>query len=230
MGARKALIMGLLLAAAVPALVGAALAQPDSDGITAGLYAGLRGSYSFSGNHVTTWAPTTPMTQLRGSFASGGGGSVVVGTHLPLNLRGEIEGIYRYQSFSKVSLDGVQTAASGRSQNAGAMLNVLWDIPMPLDTPIQPYVGMGMGVLHNDIHAAGSGNTYLHQSRWEPVYSMMAGLALPLDEVSRITAMYRWTQSINSPHSCAVSGTILGNCLNNPVNNSEVDLGYEMEL
>src|SRR4051794_26851238 len=100
MAARKALITGLLLAAAVPALIASALAQPDSDGITSGLYAGIRGSYAFSGNHVTTWAPTTPMTRLRGSLAAGGGGSVVVGTHLPLNLRGEIEGTYRYQSLS----------------------------------------------------------------------------------------------------------------------------------
>ena len=227
MAARKALITGLLLAAAaVPAF-----AQPESDGITSGVYAGIRGSYAFSGNHVTTWAPTTPAaTQLRGSLAAGGGGSVVVGTHLPLNLRGEIEGTYRYQSLSKVSLDGVQVAAGGRSQSAGAMLNILWDIPMPLETPVLPFVGMGVGVLHTDLHVAGAGNTYMHQSRWDPAYSMMAGFALPLDEVSRLTAMYRWTQTINAPHSCAVSGTIQSNCLNNPVDSASVDLGYEMEL
>jgi len=223
--ARKALIMALLLASAGPAI-----AQPASDGITSGLYAGIRGSYAFSGNHVTTWAPTTPSTQLRGSLAAGGGGSVVVGTHLPLNLRGEIEGTYRYQSLSKVSLDGVKVAAGGRSQSAGAMLNILWDIPMPLETPIQPFVGMGVGVQHTDLNFAGGGNTYMHQSRWEPAYSMMAGFALPLDETSRLTAMYRWMQTIHTPHSCAVSGTIQSNCLNNPVDSASVDLGYEMEL
>ena len=226
MVARKALITGLLLAAAtVPAL-----AQAESDGITSGVYAGIRGSYAFSGNRVTTWAPTTPMTQLRGSLAAGGGGSVVVGTHLPLNLRGEIEGTYRYQSLSKVSLDGVQVAASGRSQSAGAMLNILWDIPMPLESPVLPFVGMGVGVQHTDLNFAGGGNTYMHQSRWDPAYSFMAGFALPLDEASRLTAMYRWMRTINSPHSCAVSGTVQSNCLNNPVNSASVDLGYEMEL
>ncbi len=230
MAARKALIAGLLLAAAVPALISSALAQSESDGITSGVYAGIRGSYAFSGNHVTTWAPTTPMTQLRGSLAAGGGGSVVVGTHLPLNLRGEIEGTYRYQSLSKVSLDGVQVAASGRSQSAGAMLNILWDIPMPLESPVLPFVGMGVGVQHTDLNFAGGGNTYMHQSRWEPAYSFMAGFALPLDETSRLTAMYRWMQTIHTPHSCAVSGTIQSNCLNNPVDSASVDLGYEMEL
>lgn len=49
MAARKALITAILLAAAGPAI-----AQPASDGITSGLYAGIRGSYAFSGNHVTT--------------------------------------------------------------------------------------------------------------------------------------------------------------------------------
>lgn len=231
MAPRKALIMALLLAAAAPALLASAFAQPESDGITSGLYAGIRGSYAFSGNHVTTWAPTTPaMTQLRGSLAAGGGGSVVVGTHLPLNLRGEIEGTYRYQSLSKVSLDGVKVAAGGRSQSAGAMMNILWDIPMPLETPVQPFVGMGVGVIHTDLNFAGGGNTYTHQSRWDPAYSMMAGFALPLDETSRLTAMYRWTQTIHAPHSCAVSGTIQSNCLNNPVDSASVDLGYEMEL
>ena len=230
MAARKALIMGLLLATAAPALIPSALAQEGSDGITSGLYVGLRGSYSFSGNHVTTWAPTTPMTRLRGSYASGGGASAVIGTHLPLNLRMEVEGIYRYQPLSKVSLDGVQVAASGHSQSAGAMMNLLWDIPVPLESPIQPFVGMGIGVLHADIDMAGGGNTYMHQSRWDPAYSFMTGFALPLDETSRLTAMYRWTQTIHSPHSCAVSGSLQSNCLNNPVDNSSVDLGYEMEL
>jgi hypothetical protein len=51
--ARKALIVGLLLLSGGPAL-----SQPgDEPGLTNGVHAGLRGSYSFSGNHVTTYAP-----------------------------------------------------------------------------------------------------------------------------------------------------------------------------
>jgi opacity protein-like surface antigen len=224
MAARKALIVGLLLA-------NAALAQPEGDGITNGLYAGLRGSLSFSGKHSTTWAPTTPMTQLRGSFAAGGGGSVFAGAHLPLNLRMEVEGMYRYQPLSKVSLDGVRIgAAGGHSQSAGAMMNILWDIPMPLDMPVQPFVGMGVGVLHTDVDIGGGSNSYMRQSRWDQAYSIMTGFALPLDDSSRLTAMYRWTQVTNAPHKCAVSGTIQSVCLNNAVDNSAVDLGYEMEL
>ena len=92
-----------------------------------------------------------------------------------------MKGTYRYQSLSKVSLDGVLVAAGGRSQSAGAVMNILWDIPMPLEIPIQPFVGMGVGVVHTNLNFAGGGNTYMHQGRWDPAYSMMAGFALPLD-------------------------------------------------
>jgi opacity protein-like surface antigen len=218
----KSLIAGLFLLGG-----GAALAQPDGP---SGVYGGLRGSYAFSGNNVTTWAPTTPMTQLRGSFAGGGGGSVYMGTHLPLNLRLEVEGLYRYQPLSKVSLDGVAVAASGHTQIAAPMMNLLWDIPVPLDSPVQPFVGMGVGAAYTETNAAGAGNTYMRQSRWDPAYSFMAGLSLPVDEYSRLTAMYRWMQVRDARHNCAVSGTVQSVCLSNAVNSSAVDLGYEMDL
>ncbi len=54
-------------------------------------YVGLRGSLVLNNNRVTTYAPTTPPTAIRASFATGGGGSVYVGTRLPLNLRLELE-------------------------------------------------------------------------------------------------------------------------------------------
>ena len=52
MGMHKAMTVGLALLWAGPAL-----SQPEGDGITNGVYAGLRGSYSFSGNHVTGRLP-----------------------------------------------------------------------------------------------------------------------------------------------------------------------------
>ena len=58
----------------------------------------------------------------------------------------------------------------------------------------------------------------------------MAGLALPLDEYSRLTAMYRWMQMPDARHKCAVSGTVESNCLSNSASSSAVDLGYEMDL
>jgi opacity protein-like surface antigen len=229
MRASKSLIAGVFLLAG-----GAALAQPmdgpDGSGGPSGVYVGLRGSYAFSGNNLTTYAPTTPMTQLRGSFASGGGGSIYAGTHLPLNLRLEVEGVYRYQPLSKVSLNGVATPASGYTETATPMMNLLWDIPMPLDAPIQPFVGMGVGAAYVETKAHGGGNTYISQSRWDPAYSFITGFAMPLDERSRVTAMYRWMQVRDAQHNCAVSGTVQSACLSNSVNSSAVDLGYEMDL
>jgi opacity protein-like surface antigen len=220
---RKFLISGLFLMG-----FGPALAQPGDD--FAGTYVALRGSYAFSGNATTTYAPTTPATELRGSYASGSGGSIAFGTHLPLNLRLEIEGLYRYQSLSKVSLNGVDTVAGGHTQIASPMMNLLWDIPMPVESDLQPFVGMGVGAAYVETAASGSGNIYMRQDRWDPAYSFMAGMAMPLDDSSRLTAMYRWMQVRDAGHKCAVSGTVESNCLSNSVNSSAVDLGYEMDL
>jgi len=220
---RKFLISGLFLMG-----IGPVLAQPGDD--FAGTYVALRGSYAFSGNAATTYAPTTPATELRGSYAGGGGGSIAFGTHLPLNLKLEIEGLYRYQPLSKVSLNGVDTVAGGHTQIAAPMMNILWDIPMPLESDLQPFVGMGVGAAYVETAASGSGNVYMRQDRWDPAYSFIAGMAMPLDDSSRLTAMYRWMQVRDAGHKCAVSGTVESNCLSNSVNSSAVDLGYEMDL
>jgi opacity protein-like surface antigen len=226
MDARKGLITGLFLLGAAPAL-----AQPASpDSWPSGTYVALRGSYAFTGNATTTYAPTTPMTQLRGSYASGGGGSIALGAYLPLNLRLEVEGLYRFQPLSRFAINGLGTPASGHTQIATPMVNLLWDIPMPSDSPIEPFVGMGAGAAYVETDASGGGNIYMHQDRWDPAISFIAGMALPLDDYSRLTAMYRWIQVHDAGHNCAVSGTVQGVCLSNSVNSSAVDLGYELDL
>lgn len=232
MSARKALIGALFCGMAGPSLAQPIDAPPpDGPPMMSGTYVALRGSYALSGNATTTWAPTTPMTQLRGSYASGGGGSIVVGARLPYNLRVEFEGLYRYQPLSKLTLDGVpQPGVSGRTQIAAPMMNLLWDIPVPFDSPLQPFVGMGVGAAWTETLAQGGGNTYTRQNRWDPAYSFMTGFALPLDDRSRLTAMYRWMQVRDAHHKCAVSGTTQSICLNNAVNSSAVDLGYELDL
>jgi opacity protein-like surface antigen len=234
MTARKALLGALFLGTGAflsPISAQPIDAPPQGPGPLTGMYAGLRGSYAFVGNATTTWAPTTPMTQLRGSYGAGGGGSVFVGTRLPYNLRLEVEGLYRYQPLSRVTLNGVSAGpVSGSSQMAAPMMNLLWDIPMPAESPIQPFVGMGVGAAYTETRATGSGNTYMSQNRWDPAYSFMAGFALPIDESSRLTAMYRWMQVRDARHKCATSGLVQSVCLNNSVNSTAVDIGYEMDL
>jgi OOP family OmpA-OmpF porin len=201
---------------------------PAEPGPDSGTYAGLRGSFAFSHN-VTTYAPPAA-TQLRASYGNGGGGSVFVGTRLPLNLRLELEGLYRYQDISHVGVNGLTSAASGKSQTGAAMLNLFWDFPVPYDSPIQPFVGLGVGGAYNVADAYDASNTYLQRNKWDLAYSVMVGLSMPLDETSRLTAMYRWMQTRDAGYKCATTGTVLATCLDTNVNSSSIDLGYEMDL
>ncbi|MEY4966348.1 MAG: hypothetical protein RL274_1931 [Pseudomonadota bacterium] len=193
-------------------------------------YVGLRGSLALNNNTVTTYQLTTPPTALRASYATGGGGSAYIGTRLPLNLRLELEGLYRWQPLSRVSLNGVGVAASGSTKIAAPMVNLLWDIPMPFDAPLQPFVGMGVGAAYTETNVFGVGNTYMKGNRWDLAYSFMGGLALPLNDSSRLTAMYRWMQVHDAGHKCAVTGTVVAPCVNNNVNSLAVDVGLEMDL
>jgi hypothetical protein len=194
-------------------------------------YAGLRGSLALNNNRVTTYTPTAPTTALRASYATGAGGSIYVGTRLPLNLRLELEGLYRWQPLSRVSLDGVGIAgAEGSTKIAAPMVNLLWDIPMPADFAVQPFVGMGVGAAYTETNVYSGANTYMRGNRWDLAYSFMGGIALPLSTSSRFTAMYRWMQVRDAGHKCAVSGTVQTICLNNNVNSMAVDLGYELDL
>ncbi len=227
MTAGKTLIAGLfLLCTALPAL-----AEPDSAADwTTGGYAGLRGSYAFSGNATATLTPTAPPAAIRASYASSGGGSVYLGARLPLNLRLELEALYRWQPVSKVTLAGVEGAGAGRTQIAAPFLNLFWDIPVPLELQVQPFIGMGVGAAYTDTDVTGGGNTYLHQNRWDLAYSFMTGLAMPLDYDTRLTAMYRWMKSPEAGHKCAAGGTVQSVCLDNSVTSQAVDLGLEMDL
>ena len=76
----------------------------------------------------------------------------------------------------------------------------------------------------------GGGNTYLSGNRWNLAYSFMGGVAVPLSETSRVTAMYRWMQVRDAKHKCAVTGAVQSACLKNDINSLAVDLGLEMDL
>lgn len=192
-------------------------------------YVGLRGSYAFNGNNLTTYTPTSPSAALHGSLGSGGGGSLYFGTRLPLNLRLEVEALYRTQSLSNASLAGVPFSASGRQYYAAPMMNLLWDLPMPADSLLQPFVGMGAGAAYTDTaFNDGAGNT-LKSSKWNLAYSFIAGLAMPLSDSSRVTAMYRWMQVRDADFRCSAGG-FAGRCLDTNLNSSAVDIGYEMDL
>lgn len=197
---------------------------------SSGGYIGLRGSMAFNANRDTTWAPTTPPAAIRASYATGAGGSVYLGVYLPLNLRAELEALYRWQPLSTLSVGGIATAASGNTHIAAPFLNLFWDIPIPDDMLVQPFVGMGVGAAYVDTTLGDASNTYLRQNRWDLAYSFMGGFAMPLDETSRLTAMYRWMQVRDGGHRCTTSGTVLSACLDNNIDSQSVDLGYQIDL
>ena len=203
--------------------------------MASGAYVGLRGSYAVNGNNTTAYAIVAPPTALRASYASGGGGSVFIGTHLPLNLRLELEALYRWQPLSRLSLNGTTVAASGSERIAAPMLNLLWDVPVPgdMEIAIQPFVGLGVGAAYHETLAddGAGGNGYLHSTKWNLAYSFMGGLAVPVGDNTRLTAMYRWMQVRDVGYRCAVAGAAkTGVCTDTNANSSSVDLGLEMEL
>jgi opacity protein-like surface antigen len=154
----------------------------------------------------------------------------VLGAYLPLNLRAELEAVFRWQPLSTLNIGGTATSAAGNTYVAAPFLNLFWDVPMPDDMAIQPFVGLGVGAAYTRTDLYGSGNTYLRQNRWDLAYSFMSGFALPLDETSRLTAMYRFMQVRDGGHKCATSGSVMSVCLDNNIDSQSVDLGYQMDL
>jgi opacity protein-like surface antigen len=109
------------------------------------------------------------------------------------------------------------------------MLNLLWDVPMPADSLLQPFLGMGVGAAWTDIAAADPAGDRLRSTKWNLAYSFIAGLAMPLSDSSRVTAMYRWMQVRDAGLGCSTGG-IGTRCLDTNINSSAVDLGYELDL
>ena len=190
-------------------------------------FAGLRGSLSVSAKADTSVASGT--VPLRGSLAMGGGGSLYVGMRLPLGLRAEVEGVYRYQPVNNLTIAGVAApGATGQMHLAGPMLNVMWDFPV-VDFPFRPYVGLGIGGLYTDFTAKSGGVKVIDGSKWNMAYQVMAGAEFPLSQSSRLTASYRWLFVNNGKLLCTAAPTPAQSCKSN-INTQSVDLGLEFDL
>ena len=238
----KTLRAGLILLSGTAVMAQPIDYQPAPEGpvesgppLASGAYVGLRGSYAVNGNNTTAYAIVTPPTALRASYASGAGGSVFIGTHLPLNLRLELEALYRWQPLSRFTVNGTSVAANGAERIAAPMLNLFWDLPVPgdMEIAIQPFVGLGVGAAYHatDVYDVAGGNNYINSTKWNLAYSFMGGLAVPVGDRTRLTAMYRWMQIRDVGYRCAVAGAAkTGVCTDTNANSSSVDLGLEMEL
>ena len=193
-------------------------------------FAGLRGSFAFI-NSASTSVPATPPTGLRASFDNGGGGSVYVGARLPEGFRVELEGLYRYLPVHSVNVGNNSTdyVAGGHAHLGAPMVNLLFDFPVS-DYPARPFIGAGLGGAYISADAAdAAGNDYLRTSSWHFAYQFMGGLEFPMNETSRLTAMYRWLQVDDVNSKCGISGAASFACKAR-FNTQSLDLGLEMDL
>jgi OmpA-OmpF porin, OOP family len=134
-----------LVAATMLALPLAANAQPIT-GIYVGAGAGVnimldqKASTTLGNVGLAGIGPGTHLSTRLGPAAS-----VSLGYGLGNGLRTEIEGSYRYNTFSSPSSSRAGlTTAGGQEEKFGAMFNVLYDF-VGLTPYVQPYVGAGIG-------------------------------------------------------------------------------------
>ena len=194
----------------------------------------LRGSLAFSGEAKTT-VPTATPTSLRASYNTGGGGSVYIGTRLPLGFRIEAEALYRYLPFNQVNLAGTPSVAKGQASIGAPPWSICCGTYRFPDFPFLgfPFIGAGIGGAYTSsvdrCDDPANANTYLTTHRFAPAYQFMGGAEVPLSQSSRFTAMYRWLQVDGLNGGCNTSGSATLFCKSN-INTQSVDLGLEMDL
>ncbi|HZQ40077.1 MAG TPA: outer membrane beta-barrel protein, partial [Rhizomicrobium sp.] len=119
-------------------------------------YAGLRGSLAFDGA-LKANASQTPPVNLKTDLNVGGGASVFWGVDLPAGFDAELELMYRYMPLGDGNVNGVSTTFGGYGQMFAPMANVYWTAPV--DFPVKPYIGAGLGYAWNEVGLNSIGTT-----------------------------------------------------------------------
>ncbi len=190
-------------------------------------FTGLRGSLAFDNRIGVHAATKTASASGKVNADVGGGASLYWGWRLPYGFKTELELLYRNQSLSDGSVNGVGGKIGGYTQTFAPMLNAYWNLPVG-DIGIHPFIGAGLGYAWNEAginNIAGASFPTLHDDKWRFAYNAMAGLSVPLSDGSRLTGMYRWFhEDIDIP--CAGLGFKCGA----NYNSSSVDMGLELDL
>ena len=199
----------------------AALAQDDSMKPVAGLRGSLAFDAEVSGNDGAT-----PPNTVNASADVGGGASIYWGAEFNYGLKAEFELLYRHQSLSSATINGVSGALGGYTQTFAPMINAYWYIPVG-DFGFRPFVGIGAGYAWNEIGIDSIGGVSfptVHDSKWGFAYNAMAGASIPLSDSSRLTGSYRWLhQDIGV--TCAPTIPCSGS-----QNSSSFEIGLEFDL
>jgi len=187
-------------------------------------YAGLRGSLAFDGS-IKANANLAPPVNLKTDLNVGGGASVFWGVDLPAGFDAELELMYRYMPLGDGNVNGTSAKLGGYGQMFAPMANVYWTAPV--DFPVKPYVGAGLGYAWNEIGINSIGTTTfqtVHDDNWRFAYNLMAGIVIPASERSRFTIGYRWLHE-DVGINCGTGVSCSGN-----LNSSSIDVGYVINL
>ena len=155
----------IALAVVVSFCSGSALAQQQTrwDTMPRGPYLGLQGGLNFQeDNHFRGGG-----TDSKAKYDPGPAGTFTFGYALEYGLRVELEGGYRFNSIDEVS----GTQGDGRLQIASAMINAIYDVPLPtFGIPVLPHVGVGVGwnhawnrSWHNGLAVSGQDDLFAYQ-------------------------------------------------------------------
>lgn len=182
-----------LVGAVILALPLAAQAQPIT-----GLYVGGGAGVNIMQDESSTVTfPAAPAVSAAGHLPSDVGPAVAIslGYGLGNGLRAEIEGDYRYNTFSGSTGGG---AVGGQEQKFGLMANMLYDF-VDLVPYVQPYVGVGAGyqwAQDRNVHASRPGivATANTGTDGEFAYQGIVGVAFPVSGAPglSVTADYRF--------------------------------------
>ncbi|MEZ5897118.1 MAG: OmpW family outer membrane protein [Parvularculaceae bacterium] len=174
-------------------------AHADDDG---GFYIGANGGASFaSDSEYSALSATTPYDT--GFVVSG-----VVGYEFAKqdwgNIRTELEGFYSEDS---ISSDGLIGAADGEVSNAGAMLNVYYDMSQ-LDSRFTPFVGAGIGFSNVDLNTQG-GNFAIDDDETVLSYQAIIGVRYEFDDHWSMSVDGRYVGVEDPEFSAASDGMML---------------------
>ena len=179
-----------LVAATMLALPVAANAQSPLQGFYIGAGAGVNIMHDESSQLSFRGFPNQVGGRLKPRV--GPAADLTFGYQLPFGLRSEIEGSYRYNTFSG-------GGTGGQEQKYGAMFNVLYDV-VGLTTAFQPYVGVGVGyqwTQERNLYSPGLGlgvNRAATNNVGKIAYQGILGGAFPIASVPGLafTADYRF--------------------------------------
>ncbi len=199
---RNALLAATILAAPI-----AVSAQPVS-----GVYIGAGAGGNILQDETISHTAGFPLTAGRpnsigpGSNIKFDAGPVVIGSvgyGLGNGLRLELQGAF-YDNKLDGFKSGRPTSAGGDEYKEGAFVNVFYDLAFP-GLPVQPYVGVGAGYVHNQFNSLRitsivSGQTLRGKGENDNIgVQGIAGFAFPLTAIPglALTAEYRFLGEVN---------------------------------